>query len=84
MHKIINTPITQFKQEPHKCHSAIVHFAAYSCPSGTGRKDIDNSWEFIKVGMGRIKIAATIYWMLTNFKPLVSYLISRPTLSGTY
>ena len=30
MHKIINAPITQFKQEPNKCHSAIMYFAAYS------------------------------------------------------
>ena len=84
--KIINTPITQFKQEPNKCHSAIMYFAAYSWSvhRGQGGKMlIDNSWEFVTVGMWW-KTAATIYWMLTNFKPLLSFLISRPSPSGTY
>lgn len=40
MHRIINTPITQFKQEPNKCHSAIMYFAAYfpSVHRGRGGK----------------------------------------------
>jgi hypothetical protein len=51
--KINNTPITQFKQEPNKCHPAIMYFAAYSqtVHKGQGR----NMLTVVRIYPGRFK-----------------------------